>query len=384
MSFKNSPAYISIFILGLIWHIAELNEILFEKDAADRFKDSKITVIPEQKPADSAKASISDTFIVAAVGDIMLGTNFPSPRFLHPDPGSLLKPASKHLQSADFAFGNLEGTILDTGGMAKKCKDSNICYLFRMPQLSATVLQNAGFDVLNLANNHSGDFGLPGRENTCRVLDEKQIGTCGLLAKPAVIVERSGRKVGVVGFAPNTGTQDINDSARVVQLIDSLRPLCDLLVVNFHGGAEGRGHQHITRKNEYFYGENRGNVYKFARWAIDAGADMVLGHGPHVPRAVDIYKNKFIAYSMGNFCTYARFSLKAENAYAPLFKIYVNKKGDFLRADVISYIQLGEGGPVNDPKMRAYFKIRELTKLDIPEAKLWFSKNGSIYPHKEK
>ncbi|MGZ5243395.1 MAG: CapA family protein [Bacteroidia bacterium] len=356
--------------------------MFFDKDS-EAFHVSGMNIIPENDLSNSESDSIPDTFTVVAVGDIMLGTNFPSPNYLHPNPAALLKPVLTHLQSADFTFGNLEGTILDSGGMAKKCKDSNICYLFRMPQLSATILKDAGFDVMNLANNHSGDFGLPGRENTCRVLDENTIGSCGLLTKPAVIVERSGRKIGVVGFSPNTGTQDINDSARVVALVDSLRPLCDLLIVNFHGGAEGRGHQHITRKNEFFYGEDRGNVYKFARWAIDAGADIVLGHGPHVPRAVDIYKNKFIAYSMGNFCTYARFSLKAENSYAPLFKIYVDKKGNFLRADVMSYIQLGEGGPVKDSKNRAYLKIRELTKQDIPEAKLWFSKSGSIYPFKE-
>ncbi len=328
--------------------------------------------------------SLSDTFLIAAVGDLMLGTNFPSEKFLHPNPDTLLYPALNYLLNADFTLGNLEGTILDTGGTAKKCKDSNICYLFRMPELSATILKNAGFDVLNLANNHSGDFGLTGRENTMRILAENDMESCGLLVKPACIVERKGRKIGVLGFAPNTGTVDINDSARVVQLVDSLRPLCELLIVTFHGGAEGRGHQRVTRKKEMFYGENRGNVYKFARLAIDAGADMVLGHGPHVPRAVDLYKGKFIAYSMGNFCTYARFSLKAENGYAPLFNIYVDKQGNFLKAQVVSYIQLGEGGPVDDPQKRAYTKIRELTKLDIPEAKLRFDNNGFIFPLKPK
>jgi poly-gamma-glutamate capsule biosynthesis protein CapA/YwtB (metallophosphatase superfamily) len=380
MSFKNSPAYISVFIIGLILHVFEVNKAFFDKDT-DKLRVSSMTVIPEKDLKKTDPDSVPDTFLIAAVGDIMLGTNFPSPKYLpSTDPSYLLLPALQQLQNADFTMGNLEGTILDTGGMAKKCKDSNVCYLFRMPELNATILKNAGFDVLNLANNHSGDFGLIGRDNTCRVLAENEIGTCGLVVKPTSIIERKGIKIGVVGFAPNTGTIDINDSARIVELVDSLRPLCNLLVVTFHGGAEGRNYQHITRKTEFFYGEDRGNVYNFARWAIDAGADVVIGHGPHVPRAVDYYKGKFICYSLGNFCTYGRFSLKAENAFAPLLNVYVDKNGNFIKARVLSYIQLGEGGPVEDNMNRAYYRIRDLTKQDIPEAKLKFTKNGFIYP----
>src|SRR5688500_1063344 len=233
-----------------------------------------------------ANSTGKDTFVIVAVGDIMLGTNFPSPKFLPPLGLDLLRHANADLNNADFTFGNLEGVFLDSGGKAKKCQDSNLCYLFRMNTLSATYLKKSGFDVLSVANNHSGDFGDTGRRSSIKTLQSFGMDGAGFTFKPTSIVERNGVKYGVAAFSPNTGTENINDSARVFKLIDSLRPHCDILIVSFHGGAEGRGKQHITRKTELFYGENRGNVYKFSRWAIDAGADVVIGHGPHVPRAI--------------------------------------------------------------------------------------------------
>jgi poly-gamma-glutamate capsule biosynthesis protein CapA/YwtB (metallophosphatase superfamily) len=323
----------------------------------------------------------SDTVTLVAVGDLMLGTNFPSPAYLPPDGyESLLRPALSYLRGADVAFGNLEGTILDTGGTQKKCQNPAACYLFRMNTSVTDVLKSAGFDLLNVANNHSGDFGQEGRDNVVQLMSYAEIGTAGFITKPGCIITRKGVKIGMAGFAPNTGTTDINNDERITQLMDSLRPLCDILIASFHGGAEGRSRQHITRKHEIFYEEDRGDVYHFARVAIDAGADVVLGHGPHVPRAVDSYKGKFIIYSLGNFCTYSRFNLSGENGYAPLLRLYLDKKGSFLKAEIISFQQLGEGGPTPDPENKAYLKIKELTLQDIPEASLKFVSPNIIAP----
>ena len=93
---------------------------------------------------------------------------------------------------------------------------------------------------------------------------------------------------------------------KTIAYLDSL---VDIVIVSFHGGAEGSEYTNITKKTEIFLGENRGNPYEFSRVAIDAGADVIFGHGPHVTRSMDIYKNRFIAYSLGNFATYARMSL---------------------------------------------------------------------------
>ena len=125
--------------------------------------------------------------------------------------------------------------------------------------------------------------------------------------------------------APNNGTIDINDHKNAISLVQKLDSLCDIVIVSFHGGAEGANHTHITRNNEIFLGENRGNPYKFSRDVIDAGADIVFGHGPHVTRAIDIYKDRFIAYSLGNFATYGRFNLNGVSGIAPIVKVFVNK-----------------------------------------------------------
>ena len=337
--------------------------------------DSPAEVNGEQEPE-----KLSDTVTLVAVGDIMLGTNYPNPSYLPPaGQENLFLPAIELLRDADITFGNLEGTILNSGGKPKQC-GSSACYLFRMNESAADYLSDAGFDLLSIANNHSGDFGEPGRTNTMRVLNERGIAHAGLLVKPTCVIERAGLKIGMAGFAPNTGTVDINDEVRVKQIIDSLRPHCDILIVSFHGGAEGKSHQHIKRKNEIFYGENRGDVYRFARLAIDAGADVILGHGPHVPRAADVYKNKFIIYSLGNFCTYSRFNLDGENSYAPGLKLYMDRKGNFLKAEIHSYLQLGEGGPTPDTEEKCYLKIKELTEQDIPEASLKFVNPNLIFP----
>ena len=124
-----------------------------------------------------------------------------------------------------------------------------------------------------------------------------------------------------------------------------------------------------------FYDENRGNVYNFAHGVIDAGADVVLGHGPHVTRAVEVYKNKFIAYSLGNFCTYGMFSLKGPNAYAPLLQLKLNAKGDFVYADVVSIKQDKINRLSLDKNFTAFHKMKSLTAIDFPENKLMFENN---------
>jgi len=134
----------------------------------------------------------------------------------------------------------------------------------------------------------------------------------------------------------------------------------------------------MTKKTEYFYGENRGNVYEFAHQLIDVGADIVFGHGPHVPRAVEVYKDRFIAYSLGNFCTYARFNLQGENAFAPIIKVSVSHEGVFQMGEIISAIQTGLGVPIIDNRHRAARLIRSLSEEDFQEAKIVIGDSGVI------
>src|SRR5690606_35573553 len=205
-------------------------------------------------------------------------------------------------------------------------------------------------------------FGDPGRRNTTRVLDSLGIYNAGLITRPHVSFEMNGVKYGFAAFAPNTGTQSIHDLNAARELVNHLDSLNDIVIVSFHGGAGGSNYQHVPRKNELFYGEDRGNVYAFSHHMVDAGADIIFGHGPHVSRAIEVYKERFIAYSLGNFCTYARFNLRAPNGVAPIVKLYTNITGKFLKGEIISIKQVDEGIPVPDEDMKALKLIKELTE----------------------
>lgn len=315
---------------------------------------------------------------IAAVGDMMLGTNYPSNAHLPHRDTLLLRPLHEYLRRADITFGNLEGTILNEGGDVKQCGDPSKCYAFRQPEYVVDQLKDAGFDILSLANNHMGDFGEAGRMNTQRILKEKKIHYAGLESCPWDTLTIKGIKYGFTAFAPNSFCLQITDYVKAQQIVRKLDSICDIVIVSFHGGAEGSSKTHITRQTEIFYGENRGNVYEFARKVIDAGADVVLGHGPHVTRAIDCYKGRFIAYSMGNFCTYSRFNLRGISGMAPLFELKLSRTGEFVSGKVISIHQLGEGGPRLDPNQGALEQIKILTSQDIPELKVHFSDDGTF------
>lgn len=322
---------------------------------------------------------IKDTLTLIGVGDIMMGTNFPSERYLPGNDGTdLWLEVSDTLRQADVTFGNLEGVILNEGGDQKKCRNPKVCYLFRSPESYLNNLVVAGFDVVSLANNHAGDFGQPGRDNTMRSLDSLEINYAGLLTAPTTTFMVDGMRYGMVAFSPNIGTVSIHNEERAIALVEQLDSLVDVVIVSFHAGAEGSKHEHVTRKTEMFYGENRGNVYEFAHLMIDHGADVIFGHGPHVSRAIEVYNERFITYSMGNFCTYGRFNLRGVNGIAPIVKLETNSEGKFLRGQLIPIVQLGAGGPKIDSKKRAISKIRELTKKDFPESNLLIDDSGFI------
>ncbi len=316
---------------------------------------------------------------IMGVGDMMIGTNFPDEKYLPADSGRhILSHVSDTLKKADIAFGNLEGVLLDTGGTPKNCKDPKKCYIFRMPVYMAGNFRDAGFDVLSVANNHSGDFGEEGRLSTKSTLNSVGIKFAGFDTDPFTIFRKGAITYGFAAFSPNKGTMSINEIQIAKDIVSHLDSLTDIVIVSFHGGAEGKKHEHVTKETEYFYGENRGNVYAFSHSLIDVGADVVFGHGPHVVRAVEIYKNKFIAYSLGNFSTYARFNLTGASAFAPIVDIQVSPTGDFLSGKIISAIQTGLGIPKIDYQNRAAGRIRELSKIDFPEAEIIVEDSGVI------
>lgn len=319
------------------------------------------------------KSLAADTLTIVAVGDVMLGTYYPSKQYLAPnnDPFALLAPAANILKAGDLTFANLEGALIDHGTPSKRITSPSKTYAFAMPTAYAQALKKAGVDVVSLANNHSGDFGPKGRQQTQETLKRLGIAYAGLLDVPTAVLQVGRTKIGVCAFAPNNGTCPLNDDNYLRSTVQGLKQKCDIVIASCHMGAEGGKHKHITRKQEIFLGENRGNPHRIARILIDAGADLVIGHGPHLPRAIDLYKGKFIAYSLGNFATYGRFSLRGTQGLAPILEVKIDRnQGRFLEATIHSAIQEGEGGVQMDANRKALKEIHRLTQNDFPSSPL--------------
>ncbi|MBL7871841.1 MAG: CapA family protein [Cyclobacteriaceae bacterium] len=320
-----------------------------------------------------------DTSTVIGVGDIMMGSNYPNGGVLPPHDGNeLMSEVNAILSNADVTMGNLEGVLLDEGGTAKTCRDPKVCYVFRSPVKYVQNLTNAGFDIMSLANNHAGDFGELGRKSSMKTLEDAGLHHAGQTTNPYIIFEKDGIKYGFTAFAPNSGCLSLNEVDEAKKIVSHLDSLVDIVIVSFHGGAEGPQHQHVPRKNEIFYGENRGNVYEFSHALIDSGADIIFGHGPHVTRAIEVYKDRFIAYSLGNFCTYAGINVSGINGWSPIIKVYTTSKGNFLKAHITSTYQSFRSGVKLDPENQVLKRIKQLTQEDFPESKIEFKDSGWV------
>lgn len=355
-SMKSEPILVLLLTVFYVFHSAECSAFSNDTITAER----KITI--------------------TGVGDIMFGTSFPSRKYLppHDNPLLLMGSLADTLAAADIAFGNLEGSFLDEGEPAKKCKDSTKCYLFRMPERYASTLAVAGFDMISLANNHFGDFGPAARKRTMQLLDSLGIIYGGLAEHPFSIIRRDSILYGFCAFAPNAGTVSIHDLAGAEAIVKYLADTCHIVIVSFHGGAEGADYQRVPESEEMMFTESRGDVRKFSHSVIDAGADVVFGHGPHVTRAVEVYKERFIAYSLGNFCTYGRFNLQGPNGIAPVIKLNIDISGKFISGNIIPVYQIPGSGVRPDPDRRVIRKIRELTTLDFPGSAIVISEDGNI------
>ncbi len=359
--------------------------LLFTIACSDRKNndaEEKSVEIKNSDPSSDKKESPKDKkqeITIIGVGDIMLGSNYPSKGLLPND--NILKDTEAVLKEADLTVGNLEGTLFDSGGTPKSCSNPSVCYVFRTPSSYGQYLKEAGFDYLSVANNHSNDFGSIGIDQTIKNLDSLGIKHSGIKdVNEWAILEKDGIKYGFVSFAPNMMTVKLNDYEYAKNLIKSTKEKVDILIVMFHGGAEGSKYERIPRRNEIFYGENRGNVFEFARMAVDSGADIIFGQGPHVTRAIELYNGKFISYSAGNFATYGNFSLNGPNGIAPIFRVTLDNKGNFISGKIIPTRQYkGKKGPFIDSSNAVIKKIISLNGSDFPEGNgLNVSENGDI------
>ncbi len=314
---------------------------------------------------------------LAAVGDMMLGTDFPENILPDDDGVSFLSEVTPILSAPDVTFGNLEGVLMDGGLPVKQCKNPKICFLFRTPTRYATYFKLAGFDALSLANNHARDFGEEGRSSSMAALDAVGIHHSGREGTTASWIA-NGRRVALAAFAPNVGANQLNEPEVARDLVAGLAATHDIVIVSFHGGAEGTGAEVLPFAREIFAGEDRGNVVEFARAMVDAGADIVIGHGPHVVRPMELYHDRLIAYSLGNFATYYGISVEGIRGMAPILLATLDDEGRFVSGRIESTIQLRPAGPSLDPAAGARNLLRALTNSAFPDGALIIGEDGTL------
>jgi hypothetical protein len=316
---------------------------------------------------------------IASVGDMMIGTDYPRNHLPDDDGVSFLANVTPILAAADIAFGNLEGVLVDGGEPGKKCSNPNACYLFRSPTRYAEHFRNAGFDVLSLANNHARDFGEEGRTSSMEAIAAAGMHHSGRVDDFASF-EHNGLRIAVMAYAVTRNSNMLLDYELAFMTVARFAQTHDIVVVSFHGGAEGTDVTHIPFADEEYYGEPRGDVVWFARGVIDAGADLVIGHGPHVVRGMERYKDRLIAYSLGNFATYYGISVAGIKGIAPILTTTLDGDGKFVEGEIVSTIQLRPAGPSIDPKQRALNLIRGLSVEDFANPGLTFLPDGRVLP----
>nr|WP_309685229.1 CapA family protein [Armatimonas sp.] len=294
---------------------------------------------------------------IAAVGDVMLGSDWPSPNLPRKN---ILLPAAALLKAADIAFGNLEGPLCDGGTVTPGKANAAHSYAFRTPTKYGKWLQEAGFDVLSVANNHASDFQGTGRTQTLRTLGRLQIAAAGASGAATLV-----KGVAFLGFATNQVSPNLNAIAAAQALVRQAKKTSTRVVVSFHGGAEGAAYQHVPRGGESFYGESRGDLRRFAHAVIDAGACLVIGHGPHVLRGLELYKGHLIAYSLGNFATYGRMSLRGPGGVTCVLSATLDEGGKFVQGRIHPMVQTAPGGPQPDPTKQAIKLIKALSQADF-------------------
>jgi len=324
----------------------------------------------------------SDELVVAAVGDIMLGSTFPDTtgNSLPPEDGvHLLDEVAPLLKSADLAIGNLEGPLYDGAEPSAKCahKAEGTCYAFRVPTRYAKLLADSGFVAMGVANNHANDFGPAGQQSSVMALTSVGIAQSGATGSVAHFSIK-GKKVSYIAFATYPQFNNLLDLDAATELVRAEAQSADFVIVSFHGGGEGADRQHVLSGDETFLGEDRGDLRRFTHAMIDAGAAMVFGHGPHVVRGMEIYKDHLIAYSLGNFATYGHINLRGVNGLTLVLAARLGDGGKFLGGKIVPAFQPYPGGPRLDPDGRIFNVVRSLSDADFGRAAVTVATDGTI------
>jgi Bacterial capsule synthesis protein PGA_cap len=316
-------------------------------------------------------AKPTGTVTISAVGDTMLGYA----NTLAPDPDHYFDGVRSQI-TGDIRFANLEGTLTDrTAGKCAVLKTS--CYEFRAPPDWARYFKRAGFSIVSNANNHAFDFWQGGLDDTVAALDRAGLAHTGR-TREITYVKANGLTVAFIGVASYPNTGPLNDYDAAARLIHRADRDADMVVVAMHAGAEGTSALHLTGQDEIYGGENRGNPEAFAHMAIDAGADLILGYSPHVLRAMEVYRHRLIAYSLGNFAGYHNFTTEGDLGVSGILHVKLAANGRFVSGRFTSTVLAGPGMPELDPSGRGAALIEQLSREDLGARGAHVSASGLI------
>jgi poly-gamma-glutamate capsule biosynthesis protein CapA/YwtB (metallophosphatase superfamily) len=288
---------------------------------------------------------------------------------LLPDPDSLLAPLAPLVADADVVLLNVEGAI-GRGRAPRKCRPgSTRCYAFRQDPAVAGALRRLAPHARvagNVANNHAMDAGATGFNETVGHLVDARVHVVGADSLPALVPLPAGDTLAILGFSVFSAGPDARDLTSVARHVARAAGTYARVVVSLHVGAEGRDAQRTPDAPERFAGEDRGNPVAIARTAVDAGADLVIGHGPHVLRAVEWREASLIAYSLGNLATYGPFSREPPLDRGAILCAVLDEEGRVRQADLRPTRQRKPGLPFPDPEYAAFDLVDSLSALDFP------------------
>ena len=310
---------------------------------------------------------------IAWGGDLTLGSSYGNP----PNGGRALLAAGKRvLQRANIGAVNYEGTF-GPGGASKCGAGSENCFAFQAPPGNARTLRRAGVDIVNHANNHAFDYGAVGWRSTREALARAKVAATGAPGEVEVI-QRNGTRVAFLGFSTYSWTNAMGEDAVVRARVENAAGQADVVVAFLHAGAEGADRQHVPRGPESAFGEYRGDSRHFARVAIDAGADLILGSGPHVLRGLELFRNRLIAYSLGNLAGWHNFGTGGRSSLSALITVALGPAGRFYAARIASYKLDGAGVPHADRGRAAVKLMRSLSRGDFPRSDLKIDRFGLV------
>jgi hypothetical protein len=336
-------------------------------------------------PAASPANPVTDVAVtIKAVGDMIPGSNYRGKADLPTEPGEALAAEREFLfgnikpffDDNDLLFGNFESTLTDYPTSAKDTSQ-NMTFAFRTPPVYAQMFKELGFDVLSVANNHSMDFGDPGFEDTIAHIEQAGMKAVG--KKDQIVYKTvNGIPMAFIGFSYLPYHNSMQDLERAGALVREAKQQAKIVVISVHAGAEGSDAIHVSNRTEYFFGEDRGNLVAFAHAMVEQGADLILGHGPHVPRALELYQGKLIAYSLGNFVGYKTLSTVGTLGDSLILKAQLNAEGDFVSGRVIPVALDNNGIPKLDDYFQSVVLIRNLIRTDFPQTPITIDDMGYI------